>query len=217
MAHHHFYREEARQKATAVIHEIEANTSVQVVVALRPQVGDYRAADYLAGFGLALGVLAALLYLPMPFGVDSVPLDTLVGFVVGAALCAHLPPLRRLLTARRRLAEATHRAACAAFLDHSLSKTRSRLGVLIFVGMFEHCVEVLPDVGIDVAALGASWTEAIAALRASIAGIPDIDDFIAALRRLGDPLQRVYPRGKGPVEELPDELPDEGADAESRT
>jgi putative membrane protein len=209
VAHHHFYRDEARQRATAAIRQIEAATSVQVVVALRPRVDDYRAADYLAGLVLALAVLAALLYLPMPFSLSSVPLDTLVGFVIGAAACARLPPLRRVLTPRRLLAESTHRAACAAFLDHGLSKTRSRLAILVFVGMFERCVEVLPDVGIEEAALGAEWTQTLAALRASVAGTPDVDDFIAALRRMGPLLQHAYPRGKAPVEDLPDEMPDE--------
>jgi putative membrane protein len=209
MAHRHFYREEARRRATAAIQQIEAATSAQIVVALRPRVGDYRAADYLLGLVFALGVLSALLYLPMPFSPGSVPLDTVIGFVVGAALCAQIGPLRRLLTPRRRLTEATHRAACAAFLDHSLSKTRSRLGVLVFVGLFERCVEVLPDVGVDVAALGAEWTQALAALRASLTGVPDVDDFIAALQRLGIPLRRVHPRGAGSVEELPDEIEDE--------
>jgi putative membrane protein len=208
MAHHHFYRDEARRRAAAAIREIEAVTAVQVVVALRPRVDDYRAADYLAGFAVALGVLSALLYLPVPFGVSSVPLDTLVGFVVGTLFCARFAPLRRLLTPRRRRAEATHRAASAAFLDHSLSKTRSRLGLLIFVGLFERCVEVLPDVGVDVAALGADWTQALAALRASLAGVPDVDEFIAALQRLKAPLARVHPRGASAVEELPDEIED---------
>jgi putative membrane protein len=213
VAHHHFYRDEARQRATAAIRKIEAETAVQVVVALRPRVDDYRAADYLAGFALALAVLAALLYLPVPFSLTSVPLDTLAGFVVGAALCAQFAPLRRLLTSKGRLREATHRAACAAFLDHSLSRTKSRLTVLVFVGMFERCVEVLPDVGIDAAALGVEWNQALAALRASVSGTPDVDDFIAALQRLGPLLQRSYPRGKAQVEELPDDLTDETEDA----
>jgi uncharacterized membrane protein len=216
MAHRHFYREEVRRRAIATIQQIEAKTAVQVVVALRSHAGDYRAADYLAGFAVALGVLAALLYLPIPFGLHSVPIDTFVGFVVGAAVCARTDSLRRLLTPRRRRAEATHRAACEAFLDGSLSKTKSRLCVLVFVGMLEHCVEIISDVGVDVAALGTEWTQAVAALHASLAGVPDVEEFILALQRLGPPLQRVHPRGTTPVEELPDELPDASGDRERR-
>lgn len=208
MAQHHFYREEARQRAGKAVREIEAGTAVQLVVALRPRAGDYRAADYLAGFGAALAVLAVLLYLPTPFSVASVPLDTLAGFAAGSLLCSRLPFLRRLLTPKRGLAEATHRAACAAFVDHGIARTRSRLGVLIFVGMLERCVEVLPDVGLDLAALGTEWTQSIEALRASLAPDPDVDAFVSALLSLGPPLQRVHPRGVGPVEELPDELED---------
>ena len=211
MAHHHFYRDEARDRAARVVREIESRTAVQVVVALRVRSDPGRAADYLFGFLTSLAVLVALVYLPISFSIESVPVDSTLAFAVGAILCARLPALRRLLTPRKAREDQVRRAACTAFVEHGLTRTKARLGLLVFVSLFERRVELLPDVGIDLQALGPDWTAAIRELQESIERGPDVDRFIAAFGALGPLLARVHPRGTGPVEELPDEIAEGGA------
>ncbi len=212
MAHHHFYRDEARERAAKAVREIEAKTAVQVVVALRARSDDGHAPDYLFGFLVSLAVLAALVYLPIPFSLEAVPIDATLAFIAGAFVCSRVAPLRRLLTSRERREAQVRRAASAAFWEHGLSRTRHRLALLVFVSLFERRVELILDTGVAPEALGEAWTAAAREIDASIAR-PDIDRFIAALGALGPILARAYPRGAGPVEELPDEIDDEGGAA----
>ncbi|MHB8420230.1 MAG: hypothetical protein ACYDCL_19320 [Myxococcales bacterium] len=210
MTHRHFYRDEARARTAKAVAEIEARSAAQLVVALRPFADRHRDADYLFGFVAALAALTGLVYSPIDFSLHAVVIDAVLAFALGAATCAHVDFLRRALTSRRARREATHRAACAAFLDHGVGQTRARLGVLVFVAMFERRVEVLPDVGIAVAQLGEGWLRAVEGLNAAL-GQADLTAFLQAFQELGRLLAKAHPRGRSPVEELPDELPEERA------
>ena len=55
-----------------------------------------------------------------------------------------------------------------AFVDLGVSRCAGRSGVLVYVAMFERLVEVVPDVGVDVKALGPKWTKALADLQTAL-------------------------------------------------
>ncbi len=158
------------------------------------------------GLVFAFAALLVFLFDSHEFAIDTMPLETLVAFGLGAFLSASFAPLRRLLTARSLLQKNVRTAARAAFVDLGISKTRGRTGLLVFVAMFERTVEVVPDVGVDTTLLGTGFTEALEALRKSVRGRPDVTSFVAALRQLGPVLSRVLPHQADDVNELPDEV-----------
>ena len=94
----------------------------------------------------------------------------------------------------------------SAFIDLGISKTRDRNGILVFVAAFEQRVEVVSDVGVDTARVGAAWTDACSALLKSMKPIPRLDLFLTALRSLGPALGAAMPRKADDVNELPDEV-----------
>ena len=191
MAHAHFYRAEAQRRTVEAVHRIEGQTSVRVVVALRSHAASYRETDFLFGVGCALATLLTVLYLPVSFGSDALPLDVAVGFGLGVSLSSALAPLRRLLTPRRRLEESVHGAACVAFVDQGLARRRARPAILIYAGLFERRAELLCGAGVDAAPLGA----AVAELERSLREGPDLDRFIAALEAFGPILGQGCPPG----------------------
>jgi uncharacterized membrane protein len=71
--------------------------------------------------------------------------------------------------------------------------------------MFEKGVEVVADVGIDAAVLGAPFTSAIAALDTALRRGSSFPRFTEALRALGPILGKTLPRLTDDVNELPDE------------
>ncbi|MDO9015645.1 MAG: hypothetical protein Q8S73_07180 [Deltaproteobacteria bacterium] len=197
-----FLQPEARRRAAEAIAAIEAQTCAEVVVTVRRQSGDYLAADRLGGALLAFACLLVLLFHPHPFAVATMPVDVLLAFGLGALIAARSTVVRRALTRPAARAQLVRTAARAAFVDQGVSRTRRRGGVLVYVSLLEGDVEVLPDVGLDPAALGPGWSDRVAALRAAVARA-DVDAFVAALTALGPALALAMPRDPDDVDELP--------------
>ena len=200
-----FFSDDARTKTKTLIGEIEQGTSAELVVTVRRRSGSYRATDYLVGAVTGLVVLALVLFLPREFAIETMPLDVAIAFGIGAGLTSLSPAARRLFTSKGLMREAVSTAARAAFFDQGISRTRGRSGVLVYVSMLERDVEVLPDLGVDVKALGESWTAAVARARAAVRA-SDLEGFLTALRDLGASLGAKLPRGDDDENELPDDV-----------
>ncbi len=206
-----FFEEGARGRVTAAIKEIEAQTSAEVVVAVRKATGSYRDVDYLFGFACAVAALLVLLFHPYPFAIEGMPLDVIAAFVVGALLCGNAPPLRRALVPRARREAVSRDAARAAFVALGIGRTRDRNGILVLVSLFERRVWLVPDVGLDGIALegaklGGDWRARVSALEGSLQKGADLDLFVERLRALGPALAASMPRRADDVNELPDEV-----------
>src|SRR5262245_51216139 len=130
MSHARFTDKTARADVAAAIREVEAVTSAEVVVAVRPRSGHYRHTDYLVGFVFAFAALLVFLFDSHEFAIDWMPLDTLVAFALGAVLSGNVPPLRRLLTSNKLMASNVHTASRATFVDLGITRTSARTGIL---------------------------------------------------------------------------------------
>ncbi len=199
-----FFDDEAKARAAREVKAIEARTAAEVVVAVHTTSGHYRHTDYLVGFLLSLVTLLALLYLPDEYPLEIFPVDVAASFLMGTLLSQVLPAVRRRLTSPRLLEENVRRAARAAFVELGISRTTGRTGVLVFVSVFERRVAVVPDLGVDPAAMGPEWDAALAKLSAAVASAGSPEPFFEALRLLAPPLERTLPRSADDVNELPD-------------
>ncbi len=206
MAESSFHEDRAKSETRKAVADIEAQTSAEIVVALRRVAGDHRAADYLFGFVLSVITLVVMLFVQHEFRLLAFPGGVIAAFVFGAFASANLPALRRTFTLPSRRRAAVRSAARAAFVDLGVSRTRGRTGVLVFVALFEREVEVVTDVGVDAEMLGEDWTKALAALRGSLQPSPSFDRFVERLRALAPPLSVALPRAADDVNELPDEV-----------
>jgi putative membrane protein len=195
----------AKAEVANAIGAVERVTSAEVVVAVRATSGYYRHTDYLVGFALSFAALLVFLFDSHEFSIDWMPVDSILAFVLGAFASASVPPLRRALTSRKLMRGNVRTAAHATFFDLGVGKTAGRTGILVYVSMFEKSVEVVPDVGIDAAVLGAPFKNAITALDAALHRGPSFPRFTEALRALGPILGTVLPRSSNDVNELPDE------------
>ena len=157
-----------------------------------------------------LPLVVSVLFAPAPFRLVGFPVQTALGFLLGAFASSRLPPLRRLFVSRRAARAEVYRAARAAFVDLGVSRTSGRWGVLVLAATFERRVEVVADVGIDVAAFGAPWQAAVGALEAAVRRA-DYDAFLEALRALGPLLGAQHPRRPDDIDELDDAVATEAA------
>jgi len=199
-----FFAKRAKESMTEAIREVESKTSAELVVLVRWESGVYRDTDYLVGFALAILTLMALLYLPHEFPLWVFALDVPISFGIGSLLSMTINPIRRAATKRKRMEDAVRRAAHAEFFEHGISKTSGRSGVLVYLSAFERRVQVVPDIGIDVEALGTPWKTALDAL-SSCANEGDVAGFVKTLKSFGPILGDVYPRRADDRDELGDE------------
>lgn len=200
-----FFSSEVRSQAAEAVKAIEAQTSAEIVVAVRLRSGSYRHCDYLVGFVLSLATLGGILLAPHTFRPAAVVLDLALAFALGAVVSAHSPFLERLLAASSTKRDQVQTAARAAFYDLRVSQTSGRTGVLVYVSLLERRAEVVCDSGIDRALLGEPWEQALSGLGAAVRTL-DPKAVFGAVQALGPPLAARYPRQAGDVNELPDEM-----------
>lgn len=200
-----FFGDEAKRAAAASVRQVEAQTSAEVVVAVRKRSGQYGVLAYHFGAGLAALVVLYALVAPEVYSLGAIALDGLLAFALGALIAANFDTLPRLLSRRTTLTENVNRAARAAFFDLGISRTSGRSGILVYVSLFERRCAVLPDIGIDPARLEPGWLAASRGLEQAVKR-RDLPAFREALESLAPALGRAYPRSEDDVNELPDEV-----------
>lgn len=192
----------------------EKRTAGEIVPFVVRQSGDYDVSTWRAASVGALLAAAATLGLSSLYdgwGLSwlysswTVEAATILGGVVGALVGEYVPAARRMLAGPGLLAETVHRRAAQAFLDEEVFTTRDRTGILLFVSLFEHRIEVVGDTGINDKVETAEWVAVVDLVRAGIVRGDLAGGLVAAVDLCGDLLHR---RGVGIRHDDTDELPD---------
>jgi putative membrane protein len=200
-----FLLDEAKRRTTEVIRAIEARTSAEVVVTVRPAAGRHVVTSLVFGAAVAALALVVMLVSPRVYDARTMPLDALLSFVLAALVCHFVPALKRLLTPRTRRVAAARRGAFTAFVELGIGKTKQRTGILVFVSLFERTAVVVADEGIPSALLAEAYDARVAELARSAAAL-NFAGFLAALADFGALLAGVLPRRPDDVNELTDEV-----------
>ena len=126
---------ETRATVTELVRELESKSSVELVVTVRPESGDYVGAARLVGALAALAGLSVYLYADAEFTDDLVaPLLVLV-YLAASFFAARVPALLRVLTPERRLAANVRARAREAFVEQGIATTRARTGLLLYLSL----------------------------------------------------------------------------------
>ena len=152
-----FFSDEAKRATKASVQSAEAQTSAEIVVAVRKSSGRYSVLAYHFGLGLAALVVSYLLLAPAIYSIETIALDGMLAFALGSLLAANLDTLQRALSRGSTLDGNVQSGARAAFFDLGISRTAARNGLLVYASMFERRCVVLTDIGIDPAQLGPRW------------------------------------------------------------
>ena len=196
------------------VSQAETRTAGEIVPYVVRRSGDYAVATWrLASLGALLaGVLAlatAWLYdgwgLGWLYSAWALALVMTGGGVMGG-LATLLEPVRRAFAGMETLDMTVHRRAALAFLEEEVFNTRDRTGILLFVSLFEHRIEVIGDTGIDAKVEQAEWEEIVGLIRDGIRSRTLADGMVMAIERCGDLLHR---RGVDIRPDDTDELPDD--------
>jgi putative membrane protein len=81
---------------------------------------------------------------------------------IGATLLGRIKSLQMLLVPKPIKQQSVHKAALDQFLGHGIHQTDARTGVLIYVSLAEHMVEIVADKGIYSKVDKSVWGNAVA-------------------------------------------------------
>ncbi len=184
---------------------IEARSSAEIVVVIRPQSASYLHIDMMVGMGAAIATLALLLFAPWSVAWIYLLLDPIL-FGVGIGFAAsRLGVVRRLLSRTTTIAGSVDRAAKAMFLDRGIHNTRDRTGVLIYVSLLERWCAVIADSGIELAVPANEWQSVAQSLREAVSQGQAVD-LASTMSGMSDLLERYLPRHDDDLNELHDEV-----------
>lgn len=199
-----FFSEAEKTRVRDAIRAAEAQTTGEIVAVIA------RASDDYAHIPLAWAAAAALALPPLQWwwpllaGAQLYGAQLLAFVLVLAVL--HWPPLKLRLVPRRVKDAACRRHAREQFMAQGLSRTEGRTGVLIFVSLAEHHVELVADAGIDSRVPAGEWQGLVQDFIARIRAGEPAQGLEEIVTRIGARLSAAAPAsGKNP-NELPDHL-----------
>lgn len=193
----------------------ETQTAGEIVPYIVSRSGRYEIALWRAGvvgalLAGAIGMLVAWLYdgwgLGWLYSAWGMALVMSLGGVLSAALVWSIPAFHRALAGTGRLAQRVHRRAESAFLEEEVHQTRDRTGILLFISLFEHRIEVIGDAGINKVVAQEEWEEMVNHIRQGIKKNRFADGLVDAIKMCGELLRR---SGVGIRDDDEDELSDE--------
>jgi putative membrane protein len=199
-----FLTDDDRHRIARAIAEAERRTTGELVAVVAQSAGDCRRVPLLWPALGALLLPAILLTVEPSMGAWTLYLVQAAAFLV-LALLAQLPIGMALVPdgIKRRRAS---RLAREQFFERGLHLTRARTGVLIFVSVAEHYVEILADEGIDALVPPGTWDKAVADFVERVRAGRIAEGFVAAIEVVGARLAEHFPRAPDDPDELPNHL-----------
>jgi len=181
------------------VQRAEERTAGEIVPVVVPRSASYESVAWRAAAGATLlaltGVLLVLQFydgwglgwLYTPWGVV---LAGLSAAIVGGVLGMYVPPVQRFLAGEDRLDETVHRRALQSFVEEEVFDTRDRTGILLFVSLHEHRIEVLGDTGINELVRPDDWAEGGTRIREGIRNDNLTEGLVDAIGMCGRLLER---------------------------
>lgn len=197
--HMNLFTDADRKRIVEAVAQAESRTSGEIVPVIVQRSGAYRVVPYRAGVMGA--VVGALLHEVVTLGYDGwgVPMllsDGALFFwmlafgLMAGFLVPRIPVLFRTVAGGELMDLAVHARASQAFLTEEVFATRDRTGILLFLSLDEHRVEVLGDNAINAAVEPDDWGDVISDIVQGVRSGDAVGGLERAISRCGDLLER---------------------------
>ncbi len=193
------FSEADRRRIREAVADAEQRTSGEIVPFIVSRSDRYEVSVWKgAGMAAGLALLAAMLVFHFYEGWGMAWLHTgwgtafltLAAGMAGAVTGAFVPPARRFLAGRDTMTRAVHRRAMKAFVEEEVFDTRDRTGVLIFISLLEHRIEVLGDTGINSQVSVDEWVDVVERIRDGLRSGQVADGIVDAIGMCGRLLEK---------------------------
>lgn len=200
-----FLDEADKSRIEEAVRQAEKRTSGEFVTVIAAKSSDYLYLPTLAAAGIVLLLSGLILLLPFEPRIDLFYAGQVTAFIL-LALAFRWPPLKMALVPRSLQEERARRHAHQLFLDLGLSSTKDRTGVLLFVSVAEHYVEIIADRGIQEHVDPAIWDRIVVNFTTKVRAGRVADGFIDAIAACTEVMAEHHPWRPGDINELPNRL-----------
>ena len=187
------------EQINKAVAEAEQRTSGEIVPFIversdRYDISLWRGASLMAMVAICLSGAAYMFYdgwgLAWLYTGQGMAFLLLIAGGIGALLGAYVPPVKRFLAGADLMVRMVHHRAMRAFVEEEIFNTRDRTGILLFISLLEHRIEVLGDEGINRRVTPDDWTEVVARIREGIKQNKIAEGMISAIGMCGQLLER---------------------------
>ncbi len=196
---------EEQARIEAAVAAAEKRTSAEFALVVARMADDYEAwpAMWAALLALLTGGILALV-IPSLDAIHVFGVQGAVLVVVGAVL--HLPGLRPLLVPPSLRREEAAKLARLQFAALVQQRTADRIGVMLFVSLAEHHVEILVDRAIGEQIPEKTWARVVDTFAGQIRDGKLADGLVDAVQRCAKLLEKDFPLRPGDRDELPNRV-----------
>lgn len=200
-----FLTENNKQKISDAIKDAESKCNGEIVTVIAQQSDTY----------IYLPLLwASVIALSVPMIISLLSLTDLVAYNYSIQLITFIllssifrfRPLQMRLIPKRVKNQRCHRMAMEQFFLNNIHHTEKRTGILIFVSVAEHYVEIIADKGINDVVEKNIWSDVVNTLVAKVKSHQVADGFVEAVTICGNELITHFPSDKKDTNELPNHL-----------
>ncbi len=200
-----FLSAEEKSRIAEAIKQAECRTSGEIVTVIARESDAYWFIPLLWAAVVALSVPAVVLLIdPWIYPVELYGGQLLL--FAGLALLLRWTPVKMRLIPRAVKHRRASRLAREQFLAQGLHRTEGRTGVLLFVSVGEHYVEVLADSGINDKVAPETWSGLVDGFIAKVRQKQVAEGFVEAVDRCGALLAEHFPSSDKDPNELPNRL-----------
>jgi len=200
-----FLSEQEKENIRRAIRAAEALTSGEIVTVIAQTADDYLYIPTLWAGLLALLTPSVLFLMPEPPHYIYMYIVQVIVFFACAAIF-RWTPVKMALVPKVVKYRRANRLANVQFLQQGVHLTEQRNGLLLFVSVAEHYVEIMADKGINDVVPENAWKDIVQSFVGDVKQGKIADGFIGAINESGKLLQTHFPIQVNDVNELPNHL-----------
>lgn len=141
------FNEDFKTKLYETIEDIENNSLVEIVAVVKAKSGNYRDISLWFALGIMFLTSSFFMFSPIEFDVYLIYVFTFLAFISAYLIAELFKGLKRLFIKKSRLIRNTDIYTRAIFQKGGIRFTNEKIGVLIYVSLFEKRVKLLADRG----------------------------------------------------------------------
>lgn len=200
-----FLSKTENERIAAAIRQAELKSSGELVTVIAGTADTYRYIQLLWPALIALALPVILVTFAPALSVIWV-VGAQLGLFLFLQLILLIPSVKMLAIPNSVKRRRAGRLAREQFFEQGLHLTRGRTGILIFVSVAEHYVEVIADEGINTKVPPGTWDDAVDGFIADVRAGRVAEGFLAVIKIVGDQLAAHFPRLDEDIDELPNRL-----------
>jgi putative membrane protein len=197
--------ESEKTAISEAIKNAESQSTGELVTVITKASDDYWFIPSLWAALVALLVPAVLILVDTWWNIDTV-YTVQIGVFLGLVLLFRIPAFKFALVPKSTKHARASRVGREQFFMQDLQNTQGRTGILLFVSIAEHYVEVIADKGINDVVPAGTWDQVVSHFITRVKAGQYAEGFIDAINGCGDIMRNYFPATDINPDELPDHL-----------